>query len=200
MPSNEEISAELRKLLREDIVSRPFLCKGSPIGCEVVLIGINPATETPFWEFWDENGCDKEAWLRKYLELEGTYSPTRKRIEFIVDELAPEVKALELNLFPYSSPRESKLPKELRDRRVFDYVLTLADPKLMFVFGASPTKELSAVLGCPLAFRAYTRVSYGGKSFDVYVDHHLSFQWKDANLKKLAQDFKARVLALRRAT
>lgn len=130
MPSNDKISAELRKLLREDIVSRPFLCKGSPASCEVVLIGINPASKTPFWDFWDENGYDKEAWLRKYLEIEGGYSPTRKRIEFI----------------------ENKLPKELRDRRVFGYVLTLADPKVMCVFGASPTKELAAVLGYPLPF------------------------------------------------
>lgn len=198
MPTNQEISQRLGELLRDDIVSRPFLCRGSPAGCEVVLIGINPATATPFKDFWsDESGCDKEAWLRKYLEIEGSYSPTRKRIEFIVDGLAPEVRALELNLYPYSSPREAKLPKELRDRRVFDYVLTLADPKLMFAFGVSPTKELASVLGCDLPFRRYTRVSYQGKTFEVYVDNHLSYQWSDASVKQLAQDFKARVLAAR---
>lgn len=43
-------------------------------------------------------------------------------------------------------------------------------------------------------------MSYGNKTFDAYVDRHLSFQWKDANVKKLAQDFKARVLASRHAT
>jgi hypothetical protein len=197
--ANQEISGRLRELLRDDIASRPFLCRGSPAGCEVILIGINPATETPFWDFWNENGCDKEAWLRRYLEIEGSYSPTRKRIEFIVDGLAPEVRALELNLYPYSSPREAKLDKELRDRRVFDYVLTLAEPKLMFVFGGSPTKELAAVLGCPLPFREYTRVIYGRKTFDVYVDNHLSYQWSDAAVKQLAQDFKIRVLADRNA-
>lgn len=199
MGTNQEIGNRLRELLRDDVPSRPFLCRGSPAGCEVILVGINPATVTPFWDFWGENGCDKEAWLRQYLEKHGSYKPTRKRIEFIVDGLAPEVRALELNLFPYSSSREAKLPNELRDRRVFDYVLTLADPKLVFVFGGSPTKELAAVFECPLPFREYTRVTYGGKIFDVYVDNHLSYQWSDSAVKQLAQDFKARILAARNA-
>lgn len=197
MSTTAEIGHRLRELLRADIPSRPFLCDGSPAGCEVVLVGINPATATPFWEFWSDEGCDKQAWLQDYVVREGRLKPTRKRIEIITGVLAPEVRALELNLFPYSSPREADLPPELRDRRVFEYVLGLANPKLLFVYGATPTAELERVLGCDLPFREYASVTYAGKGFEVYTDHHLAYQWSDAGVRELADEFKARVLRSR---
>lgn len=201
MPSNVDITQALRELLRADIPSRPFLCSGSPVGCEVVLLGINPATTTPFWDYWSEDGCNRAAWLQDYLRREGRFKPTRKRIEIVVETLAPEVRVLELNLFPYSSPREHKLADELRDRRVFDYVMSLADPKLVFVFGNTPTRELAELLGSALPLRQYTPVTLGGKAFEVYVDKHLSYQWRDAAVKQLAIEFKVRVIAARsRAT
>jgi hypothetical protein len=197
MPTTAEITQELRRLLRPNLPSRPFLCHGSPEGCEVILVGINPGTTTPFWNVWSDSGCDKDAWLREYIAREGRLKPTRKRIEIIANTLAPEIRTLELNLYPYSSAREADLPAELRDRRVFDYVMTLADPRLLFVYGRTPTDELAAVLGCSIPEKQYTRVTHQGRSFEVYSDKHLSYQWSDAGVRQLAQVFKDRVLAVR---
>lgn len=196
MPTNREISEHLRALLREDVPSRPFLCRGSPAGCEVVIVGVNPATTTPFWNFWDETGCNKDAWLKDYLQREGRYKPTRKRTEYIVDILAPEIRTLELNLYPYSSPREAQLPAELRDTRVFEYTLTLAQPKLLFVHGGKPTEELASILECELPLGQYTNVTHNGHTFEVFVGHHLSTgKWTDERVRELAREFKTRVLA-----
>lgn len=44
-----EIDSRIRQLTGEHVESRPFVCYGSPIGCAVAEIGINPGTSTPFW-------------------------------------------------------------------------------------------------------------------------------------------------------
>jgi hypothetical protein len=62
-----EIDREIRQLTSENALSRPFLCTGSPIGCDVAKVGINPATDTPFWPNWNVRlGCDKQGWLHDY--------------------------------------------------------------------------------------------------------------------------------------
>jgi hypothetical protein len=42
------IDREIRRITGAAAQSRPFLCRGSPLGCEVAEVGINPRTDTPF--------------------------------------------------------------------------------------------------------------------------------------------------------
>ncbi len=62
-----KFDTELRQLLEKN--ARPFVCDGSPLACDIFLVGANPATamNRPFWEFWDSNdGFDKKAWYIEY--------------------------------------------------------------------------------------------------------------------------------------
>jgi hypothetical protein len=50
---------------------RPFVCDGSPLDCEVFIVGFNPATPMSlgFWEFWRRGrGFDKVSWLDAYIK------------------------------------------------------------------------------------------------------------------------------------
>ena len=50
---------------------RPFVCDGSPLSCNVFLVGSNPATPMyrSFWEFWsDDFGFDKASFMQAYRE------------------------------------------------------------------------------------------------------------------------------------
>ena len=48
---------------------RPFVCDGSPLTCDVFIVGFNPATtmSADFWQFWSPGmGFDKVAWFEAY--------------------------------------------------------------------------------------------------------------------------------------
>ena len=32
---------------------RPFICQGNPYECRAFIVGINPASNVPFWPFWE---------------------------------------------------------------------------------------------------------------------------------------------------
>ena len=92
---------------------RPFVCEGSPLDCDLALIGFNPATSlaADFWDFWSSHdGFDKVRWFDTYKSERRTkplrpgrtrrnsVSPTRKRIELFVLGLKPH-RCVETNLF-----------------------------------------------------------------------------------------------------
>lgn len=96
MTSLTLIDRQIRRLTAEEPTCRPFMCDGSPIGCEVVQVGINPSTITPFWPYWNPvTGCDKPGWLAEYIRLRGRLMPTRDRIETLHGALRP-LRCLEL--------------------------------------------------------------------------------------------------------
>jgi len=158
------------------IAVRPFLCDGSPFGCEVFLVGINPGTDIPLWPYWShEGGCDKAAWLQAYLERHGRFRPTRARIERICTAMGP-VRALETNVFHARSRREAGLAKNERTTEVFDFLLDELKPRVLFVHGRSGIEHLQRRTGALLAPGTSTRVRYQGIIFDVIARHHLSYQ------------------------
>ena len=80
MSAIKEIDREIRRLTGEGDLSRPFLCHGSPIGCDVAEVGINPGTDTPFWPYWNsKTGCDKDSWLADYLCRNGRLNEIESR-------------------------------------------------------------------------------------------------------------------------
>ena len=102
---------------------RPFVCEGSPLNCQVALVGYNPATSlsADFWDFWDaESGFDKERWFETYKQeraaeplKEGRtrrrqISMTRQRIELFLNGL--DTSCLETNLYWDASPDRASRP------------------------------------------------------------------------------------------
>jgi hypothetical protein len=192
----DEIERKLRALLRPEHPSRPFLCAGSPIGCQLAIVGINPATDIPLWPFWNtESGCNKEGWLAAFRrDPKNARKQTRPRIELLLAEIAP-VRCLELNIYPYISPDEAALPDELRDLSVFNYLLSTVKPRLLFVFGKTPRKELKNLLEVQsLANGIYTSCTYEGTSFEVYADSHLSRGWSEDRVRAVGRSLRNRLM------
>jgi len=177
MSSLEDIDRRIRQLLRQDAPSIPFLCQGSPIGCDVAVVGINPGSDTPFWPYWNvETGCNKSGWLADYRRRKGRLYPTRDRIETLCKVLAP-LKCLELNLYPYYSPNEASLGKEHQNTALLDFMLKTVRPRVLFVHGNTPIKHLSSLLGFvkPLDKGQFSTASYLGSPIDVFAaESHFS--------------------------
>jgi len=170
-----EFDKAIRELTGEHIEARPFLCEGSPFGCEVFLVGINPGTPTPFWPYWRlPYGCYKQEWLRDYMSRPGN-KPTRNNTERIIRAAAP-VRCLDTNVYCRYSPREASLPAEHEDTRVFDYLLRTLTPKVLFVHGESAIEHVRQLAGnMPLPHGQFTRVNLFGMPVDVITGPHLSY-------------------------
>ena len=190
-----ELEHRLKEMLLPGEASRPFLCDGSPLECSVAIVGINPATTTPFWPHWRSGvGFEKQSWLSAYQAGQANKrNQTRPRIELLVSQLQP-LRCLELNLWPYSSRSEAVLEPRLRDTEVFNYLLSVVQPKLLFVFGNSPIKALTATFGvAALPKNQFTSCAYRGNSFQVFTTSHLSRGWSMQRVAELGQQLKARV-------
>jgi len=189
--TNHEIELELRKLLRSKHRSRALLCDGSPIGCKVAIVGVNPATDISLWRYWNkDSGCNKVAWLAEFRRKWGhALKPTRRGIEYLIEELKP-VRCIELNVYPYVSGNEKQLPAALKDVRVFDFLLRKIEPRLLFVFGNTAIKELQKLLQLPaLPKNVYTSCTYQRVRFNIYATSHLSRGWSQVRVRELGRAF-----------
>lgn len=171
MMTHEQIDSEIRRLTGESELSRPFLCSGSPIGCDVAEVGINPGTDTPFWPYWSiDSGCDKYEWINEYRKRKaGKRTPTRDRIEELCIELQP-LRCLELNLYHHYSPSEASLAPHHRNTEVFDFMLKVAKPQVLLVHGAKPLKYLQRVLGIKsIEEDHFTPAVYHGTRLEIFA-------------------------------
>jgi hypothetical protein len=174
MKSLEEIDREIRRLTGEGALSRPFVCHGSPIGCEVAEVGINPGTDTPFWPYWNiKGGFNKSGWLEDYVSRHGRLKPTRDRIEVLCQALAP-LRCLELNLYHRYSSNEASLAKEQRDTTLFDFMLKAVKPRILLVHGAKPIMHLQRLLGVSLEKDRFTTASHLGFPIEVFASRHFA--------------------------
>lgn len=172
-----DIDAAIRQRTGGHPESRPFLCDGSPIGSEVFLVGINPGTDTPFWPYWRlPNGCHKNEWIEDYRRRHSRFKPTRARIERLFDAIYP-IKCLETNVFSQYSPDENSLGTVERDTSVFDYLLAVIGPMVMFIHGASAINHMEQVLDTSLPQGDFKTVTHNDREMDVITGPHLSRGW-----------------------
>jgi len=192
------IDATIRQLTGGHLESRPFLCEGSPIGSEVFLVGINPGTDTPFWPYWRiPHGCHKNEWIEDYLRRHSRFKPTRARIEILFKAILP-IKCLETNVFSQYSPNERSLHEAARDTRVFEYLLTVLVPTVMFIHGASGIEHMEQVLKTSLPLGQFTTVTQNGREIDVITGHHLSRGWSYERVDALGREIQERCIRRRR--
>lgn len=172
--------------------ARPFLCTGSPFGCSVFLVGIDPGVGIAFWPHWHPNkGCDKQGWLQSYLAKHNRYRPTRKRIEILLKMLAPH-RVLETNIFPFQREPRTKLIST--DTRLFEFLLQTIQPRLIFVHGQPAVQRLSELLQTRLPRGEFVRVKYQQRIVHVIAGHHLSGQgqtageaWSDVKVEEFGR-------------
>lgn len=188
--------AEFDRRLREIAPAKgwPFVCKGSPLGCSVFLLGINPRSDTPFWPHWHlPYGFDKSAWLDAYRCREGRLSRTRKQLERLVETLEP-IRCLETNVFAASSPRLAELSREARTTYVFDFLLEAIRPRLLLVHGRAARRHVERRAGgVALTLNEFRTVDLGSGTFEVLASHHLSYQLSAEGCRKLGERIRNRV-------
>ncbi|MEQ1940797.1 hypothetical protein ABMA32_00095 [Mesorhizobium sp. VNQ89] len=140
---------ELAALIGRPTDLRPFVCEGSPLSCDVFLVGFNPATtmEADFWEFWrPDYGYDKVAWFQRYIEERAAkplkpgktrrlpISPTRRNMECFV-EGAVGARVLETNIYAAASDDMRSLDVASREIAPFRFLLDAIRPKVIVVHG-----------------------------------------------------------------
>ena len=188
--------AEFDRRLREIAPAKgwPFVCEGSPLGCSVFLVGLNPRSDTPFWPHWRlPYGFDKSAWLEAYHRREGRLSRTRHQLERLVETLAP-IRCLETNVFAASSPRLADLSREARTTGVFDFLLEAIRPRLVLVHGRAARRHVERRAGgVALALNEFRTVDLGNGSIDVLASRHLSYQLSAEDCRRLGERIRNRV-------
>jgi hypothetical protein len=181
----KEFDRRLREITGEDTRVRPFICDGSPLTCELFVVGLNPATEVPFWPFWNpERGFDKDAWYAEYLRCRknGAPSPTRRRTDAAVSTVRP-VRCLETNLYPTASKQFADLPQALRSTQVFDFLVLAIKPRAMLVHGAETVRHVQPRCSGALSKDMPQDADFGYGSVTVIGGDHLTRFWKDSEIR-----------------
>lgn len=179
MVTIEDIDRAMTELIPIAHPSRPFLCEGSPFGCEVVIIGINPGTKTELkWHWKLPHGCDRRGWIAEFeKDPANSRKKTRPCLEELCRALAP-IRCLELNIFPYYTRDVKELRKrpELQDSKFFDFMLSAVKPRMLFVFGDDAIEYLLPALDLKaLPKGKFTRRDHREPILDVYADSHFSW-------------------------
>lgn len=153
---NDAFADRLASIIGRPAYDRPFVCDGSPLDCEVFIVGFNPATEMSddFWTFWGPSGFNKAAWRRSYDRARKEAplrpgktrrvkeSPTRRVIERIVVEAT--VPILETNLYTAASYDMKAL--EIRNRQAFEFLLSAISPRIVVAHGKQAQKAVASLV------------------------------------------------------
>ena len=131
-----EFSAQLRLLLNETQEGRPLLCEGNPFDCSVAVVGINPATTTPFWPYWtDSSGMDRVAWIDAYKSMHGGFKRSRSALERFIPQI--QAKVVEVNAHVQPSKRLADLQRQHCTSYVMDFLLTAIKPSVIVYAGVA---------------------------------------------------------------
>lgn len=191
--TSSEFERELRSRFPEDARGWPFICDGSPFECRIFVVGHNPRHHTPFWPFWKRGSCfDKAEWLKKYQACHGALSPTRKRIEWVIEAAAP-ARCLETNLFPEPSAYLKQLKPHERNTNVLEFLLGELNPSVVFVHGRIARKRVGTLLGIhtKLIPDSKQMVPHDETPLCVIAGHHLGawgpLAWDEQKCRRLGR-------------
>lgn len=195
----ERFSRDLKQLLFQFDKTRPFVCDGNPLDCQIFIVGINPATEMKngFLNFWsDNNGFDKKSWLDQYIterlnqpsksgRKRRAYSNTRTRIEWLCSALDPD-KVLETNIYSKPTQTVDELLAEDRNIKLFNFLVTTIKPKILFLHGKDTRKAIENMLPVNLDENKFVECQFSDAPIKVTAMKHLSRGWSKEKVKNFA--------------
>jgi len=197
--SLSEFSDSLRNLLADRPLSRPFICRGSPLDCQVMLVGFNAATpmQAGFLDFWsDHEGFDFKAWQQAYVaerqaKGKAAHSATRRNLNRLQTAVtAPNVSGsaiLETNIFDYPSANKKQLLKTQQDTQIFDFLLHSVQPKIVISHGKDANQYLANRYQQQVNQDNWVELTHQGQTFCWYATSHLSRGWSYDKLDALGQ-------------
>ena len=190
--------AEFRRQLSELMGSqyeRPFVCDGSPFGCQIFLVGANPATEMeqPFWKFWNSSiGFDKQVWFEEYVAermrrplkpgraRRNKVSNTRQRLDWIVEGALPH-RCLETNIFSSATETLTALTAGEKRTSVFDFLLYSLQPNVLLLHGKDAHEHIARMTMTTFQEGHIHRCIVHDRSIAVVPVSHLSRGWSRAS-------------------
>jgi len=147
--------SEFKNLLKikigENSKDRPFVCDGYPLETELFIIGINPATTMSenFFKFWENDKFDKKSWfeyyrktrINEYYEI----SPTRRKIETLINDDFKNYNCLETNIYSKASKSISDLNNQNKNTDLLLFLIEAIKPKALFLHGKNPEKFIRQI-------------------------------------------------------
>lgn len=188
-PALSLFAQQLKHLLGQPALTRPFVVDGSPLDADVFIIGFNAASvpSEDFWQFWnDEFGFDLEQWRKSYESDRARPSQTRLRLNRLRDALGSHV--LETNVFDIASKTQSALKPQDRRTSVLGLLLERGSPKVIVTHGNEAARQVGTYLkleeGLPSEF---TTISLGTRSVAVCAVSHFSRGWSYERIDQLGK-------------
>lgn len=113
--SLKELDLALRSIAgsdREDF--RPFVCRGNPLNCQVLVVGINAKNPVgSFFDYWSAtDGFDLAKFDIRYKQIYKRKSITRQNMELLSAAIERDMglSCIETNVFQFASKNFSSLP------------------------------------------------------------------------------------------
>jgi hypothetical protein len=169
---------DLMGLMESENGIRPFVCEGSPLRCNVFVIGFNPASELrqPFMNFWKPGyGFMRDKLLeimaaerrktisKKSGKPQRPLSNTRMRIDKILDGGGGDpFRLLETNVYAKEAPRKTGVKRADRVPEHLDFLLNRIKPAVIITHGVKANEYIGALNlhSLHLPFRHLSRASY----------------------------------------
>ena len=155
----ETFTDELRAIMGDDDSLRPFVCEGSPLACQALIVGANPATDMrpAFWPWWDSQyGFRKGLWFEVYKHARRErrqagenireVSPTRSGIEAVLRH-GPKRQVLETNIYATASRMFAQLAAAQRVERCFELLGAMVPYDMILAHGAEARKYFERFVG-----------------------------------------------------
>ena len=156
MQAISKFEDELAALIGAPTDLRPFVCDGSPLTCDVFIVGFNPATtmSADFWQFWRPGvGFDKAAWFEAYKKdrqlkplkpgktRRNVVSRSRSVIEMIIEGASP-YRCLETNIYAAPTEQASDLAARQRITAPFDFLLANIKARVIVAHGVEAVEHI----------------------------------------------------------
>jgi hypothetical protein len=168
---------------------RPFVCEGSPLSCDVFLVGFNPANSGigSFWSYWlSDYGFDKKRWLVDYKarrkSSKTSLGRTRERIHRVVAGLKP-FRCLETNVYAVPSANAKALAAADRISDHLRFLIATLRPTMILVHGKPETIVLQTLMRIPpLPINRFVKTATSfGNTWICSVPHLCLVSYRDAS-------------------
>lgn len=181
-----QLLAKIDEVGLADKQVRPFVCTGSPLDCDIMMVGYNPSRDMGLSTFderiWDDTtGFDREQFV-EYYDLAGYQrgeSKWRRNHIFqqnLIDEL-PDYPVLETYLYSAINSRKSALSSEYRTTAIFDWLVKVVQPKLIVTQNSDVSRYFERVTDRVLRRNEFNMVIYQGQPCVILPISHLSKKW-----------------------
>lgn len=155
MDSLKAFADELRKMTKQGLLLRPFVCDGSPLDCDIFIVGSNRAAKlaSEFWKYWDDSrGLDKARFLSEYGNYRrGRGKPeiahSRNTLEVLMKSCAP-LRCLETNVFGVTTDtRDEALAAPTQGISILPYLVETIKPRWIIAHGVVASSAVSVYDG-----------------------------------------------------